>query len=228
MPLLRKWEYDGAVCGIWKVTETMDEFRFLLTDKSITPDFDNYKSPSRRLEFLAVRALLASILGKECKICHRPSGKPYMDSSDSRISISHTKGYVAVSIHPFKEVGIDIEFFSDRVRKVVDRFVGTDEMKLFEEFGQKYFGELSADKLFTCLYLLSWSAKETMFKMMGEDEVDFINHLHIESIQMPLGGDLPFYGTLETRESRTALASSMHIEYYICDDFVCTYSSLDL
>lgn len=228
MPLLRKWEYDGAVCGIWKVTETMDELRSLLTDKSITPDFDNYKSLSRRLEFLAVRALLASILGKECKICHRPSGKPYMDSSDSRISISHTKGYVAVSIHPFKEVGIDIEFFSDRVRKVVDRFVGTDEMKLFEKFGQKYFGGLSADKLFTCLYLLSWSAKETMFKMMGEDEVDFINHLHIESIQMPLGGDLPFYGTLETRESRTALASSMHIEYYICDDFVCTYSSLDL
>lgn len=228
MPLLRKWEYDGAVCGIWKVTETMDELRSLLTDKSITPDFDNYKSLSRRLEFLAVRTLMASILGKECKVCHRPSGKPYMDSSDSRISISHTKGYVAVSIHPFKEVGIDIEFFSDRVRKVVDRFVGTDEMNLFEEFGQKYFGELSADKLFTCLYLLSWSAKETMFKMMGSDEVDFINHLHIESIQMPLGGDLPFYGTLETRESRTTLASSMHIQYYICDDFVCTYSSLDL
>ena len=68
MPLLKKWEYDGAVCGIWKVTETIDELRSLLTDKSITPDFDNYKSPSRRLEFLAVRALLASILGKECKI----------------------------------------------------------------------------------------------------------------------------------------------------------------
>ena len=133
MPLLRKFEYNGASCGIWRVSETAEELRSLLTEKSFTREFYNYKSSSRQLEYLAVRVLLRELMGGEFKILHHESGKPYLDDSSSRISISHTKGFVAVIVHPEKEVGIDIEYHSDRVKKVVGRFISSAEMSLIDE-----------------------------------------------------------------------------------------------
>lgn len=47
----------------------------------------------------------------------------------AHISISHTNGYVAVALHPTEEVGIDIERYGVRVRRVVSRFVRPDEEK---------------------------------------------------------------------------------------------------
>ena len=70
MPILNKWEYNGAACGIWKVTETAGELRSLLTEKSVSDDFSEYKSASRQLEYLAVRVLLLDVLGREYRISH--------------------------------------------------------------------------------------------------------------------------------------------------------------
>lgn len=228
MPLLKKWEYDGAVCGIWKVTESIEQLRSLLTDESVTTEFYNYKSSSRQLEFLAVRVLLGTLLGKEQRISHYASGKPYLASSENRISISHTKGYVAVAIHPYREVGIDIEYFSERVRKVVGRFLGADEMIMLDKVRQTYSGKIPDEKLLTLAYLVLWSAKETMFKMMNCSDVDFAGHLRIDSISVPSDDDLPLHGEIDSTEKLTGLANHIHIEYYMCDEFVCTYSTLEV
>lgn len=229
MPIFNKWEYNGASCGIWKVTETAEVLRSLLTEKSISDDFGKYKSTIRQLEYLAVRVLLLDMLGRECTVLHYESGKPYLKGSVARISISHTRGYVAVIIHPEKEVGIDIEYHSERVKKVVSRFIGVEEMSLIEYKLRSVSSEADRDKFILNLYLLFWSAKETMFKMMNASEVDFIRHLHIDSILL---SDIPvscssFNGSMLANESKTSGGMRMNVEFAVAEDFVCTYSCLD-
>lgn len=226
MPILNKWEYNGAACGIWKVTETAGELRSLLTERSVSDDFSKYKATARQLEYLAVRVLLLEMLGRECRISHYDSGKPYLQDYEAKISISHTKGYVAVMIHPHKEVGIDIEYHSDRVKNVVSRFIGVGEMSLIEERLRSVSCEAVRDRLMLNLYLLLWSAKETMFKIMDTSEVDFISHLHVNSLSLS-GGPVSYSGSMSVFESRTAKAMKMDVEFRVSEDFVCTYSCLD-
>ena len=236
MPILRKWEYNGAVCGIWKVTETIDELRSLLTEKSFTPEFFNYKSPSRQLEFLAVRVLIKELTGLENRILHFESGKPYIEGCKSRISISHTKGYVTVALHPDQEIGIDIEYRSDRVKKVVTRFIGDREMSLIDNKLSLIADEYEKEHAKVNIYLLFWSAKETMFKMLDSDGVDFIEHLHINSVLIPgLHSKNNVFSELDASEGEVeALAlknsgndKNMLIKFYVSQDFVCTYGVLD-
>ncbi len=44
------------------------------------------------------------------------------------ISISHTLGYVAVILSRDYEVGVDIEYVSDRVNRISSRFLRDDEV----------------------------------------------------------------------------------------------------
>ena len=123
------------------------------------------------------------------------------------ISISHTKGYVAVLLgDPKKEVGIDIEYYSGRVRKVAHKFMRADEQEsLFR--GTE-----------TWSLLLHWSAKETMFKCMNASDVDFREHLHV----MPFIVDEQ--GVFSAAEYRTAEKRNFQIHYYLFSDFVLTLS----
>mgnify|MGYP000016543064 CR=1 FL=1 len=67
-----------------------------------------------RLEWLAVRVLLYTLSGEEKEIAYHPSGKPYLADASASLSISHTKGYVAVVLGlPGREVGIDIEQYGE-------------------------------------------------------------------------------------------------------------------
>lgn len=236
MPILRKWEFNGASCGIWRVTETAEKLRSLLTEKSFTKEFFNYKSPARQLEYLAVRVLLRELLGKECRVLHHESGKPYLEYSLCRISISHTKGFVAVIIHPEKEVGIDIEYHSDRVKKVVGRFISSDEMSVIERKVSDITDNDTVEEFRINMYLLFWSAKETMFKMINSSEVDFLEHLCINSVSFSehTGNDVVvdaypkvFNGVMNAYECRTSLKTEMNIEFYLTEGFVCTYSCIN-
>ena len=106
-----------------------------------------------------------------CWVCiksYEPSGKPYLADNSYFISISHTKGYVAVILSEEKPVGIDIEQYSRRVHKVAHKYMREDEQ--FVPYGEDD----------TWSLLLHWSAKEVMFKCMNTPEVDFREHLHIE------------------------------------------------
>lgn len=234
MPLFRKWNYDGAACGIWKVTESIEQLRSLLTDKSFTSDeYDNYKSVSRQIEYLAVRVLLKELLGDERIIMHYATGRPYIHGYADKISISHTKGYVAVAVHPVKEIGIDIEYFSVRVKKVVPRFVNGSEANILDGKLRLYSDSTLKETMEVYLYLLIWSAKETIFKMIDNSEVDFVKHLHINSIHIPyaevyaMTDSFSFNGMMKACESKTNTNYKMLIEFYACSDFVCTYSCLD-
>ena len=169
MPVFK--QYIGSSCrwGIWKADETVEELLALLPHKEkYEADICGCTDNSRKLERLAVRVLLYKMLGEEKEIGYRSSGKPYLADGSASISISHTKGYVAVLLGgPEKEVGIDVECYGERVRKVAHKFVREDESVSWYKGTE------------TWSLLLHWSAKETMFKCMNTSDVDLRKQIQI-------------------------------------------------
>ena len=111
MPLLKTWTEENGRWGIWQVTETLEELCACLSDDVVWQELERLKAPSRKMEYLAVRVLLKTMLGKEARIGHEPSGKPFLTEGEYHVSISHTKGYVAVGLHESAQPGIDIEAY---------------------------------------------------------------------------------------------------------------------
>ena len=209
MPLFNKWKEDGATWGIWHVTETPEELQSYLTLLSCDPvELAQFKCTSRQLEYLAVRVLVRVLTGCEYRISHHESGKPYFVNSPMKITISHTKGYVAVGLHDTKEVGIDIEYVSDRVLKVTSRFVRPDESHGLTNL---------SDDTQLYVYLLAWSAKETMFKVLNTPAVDFLEHLHVSKFTLQTAG--VFIG----HEYKTPKKQTYAIHYQTHPEFVLTY-----
>lgn len=204
MPLWKKWNEKGACFAIWRVDETAEVLRSMLTS-SIFPydeELAGLKAESRKLEYLAVRVLLSVLCKQEKQIMHLPSGKPYLVDGSFHITISHTRGYVAVGLHPHQEVGIDIEYMSERVCKVVKHFMYPEE-----------FNEATD----TAYLLIHWSAKETMYKMLGVENVDFLKQLRVYPFQ------LQPEGVCEGQEFRTSRMIRFDLHYEVCSDFICTW-----
>lgn len=113
MPLLKKWIENGALFAIWRVEETAEELRkMLVASLPYDEELSQLKSEARQLEYLAVRVLLRAVCGEEKHISHYSSGKPFLTDGSFHITISHTRGYVAVGLHATYEVGVDIEYIS--------------------------------------------------------------------------------------------------------------------
>ena len=196
--------------SVWKMEESLDTLFSLLPDVrrvSCEQEMQRFTSDRRKLEWLSVRVLLYSMLQEDKEIGYSSEGKPHLTDNSSFISISHTKGYVAVVLGlPGREVGVDIEQYGERVRKVAHKFMREDEQpSVFR----------GTD---TWSLLLHWSAKETMFKCLNASEVDFRGHMRI----------LPFAvnesGVFSAEEYRTVEKRRFTIHYYLFPDFVLTLS----
>ena len=132
--------------GLWRMDEPMEG------------------SPRQR-ERQAVQQLLTAMMNGDTSytIGHEPSGKPILKSSHlspltSHLSISHTRGYAVLILSDDSEVGIDIEYRSDRVERIASRFIRPDEK-----------AETTDEKL------LLWSAKEAVYKLFSEDKLMFFD-----------------------------------------------------
>ena len=150
MPVFKQYTESSYKWGIWKASESLEELLALLPHKEKYEEgIGKFTAVSRKLEWLAVRVLLYTMLGEEKEIHYYSNGGPYLADGSFSISISHTKGYVAVLLsEPGKRVGIDIECYSERVRKVAHKFMREDE-------------------------------KKSLFKGMNASDVDFREHLHV-------------------------------------------------
>jgi phosphopantetheinyl transferase len=194
----------GSRIAIWHVTEDLEELYYLLPDdeKVRKEAHSRFKSPSRIMEWTAVRVLLCDMLDRQVDIIYDESGAPHLpDYEGMDISISHTKGYVAIGLSLHGEIGIDIEQISPRVEKVRTRFIRDDE---------------DAESLHK--QLLHWSAKETAFKMLHRRKVDFLKHLKVSQFRESEEG------VFQLQEFRTDENQVFDINYKIFPEFVLTYS----
>lgn len=217
MSLFKSWKSDGAVFAIWKVEETGGELRAMLGDSlPYDAELSALRAESRRTEYLAVRVLLKALCGEEKQVGHFPSGKPFLTDQSYRLSISHTRGYVAVALHPSAEVGVDIEQVADRVLRIAGRFMCAEELDGETEAVKGFAGDSRTSTLY--YMLLHWSAKETLYKLMGEEEVDFREHLRIMPFHLQQQGDFV------AGAYKSFPPASYQVCYMVHPDFVCTWS----
>ena len=159
-----------------------------------------FKNDGKRTERMSVRALLVDMNnGTLSVISYNDEGKPML--RDGRyISISHTKGFVAVIISEQHPVGVDVEYYSDRVGKVAKRFVREDE----------WTEDIDA-------LLVIWSAKETVYKLFSEDNLWFDEMrtapFHVQT-----------EGFVEVENLKKGI--TVRVFYEINEDYVLTYSIL--
>ena len=137
-------QIDGIRVVVWHVTEEYEELLSMLPDAdSVQNEAEQqFSSEFRRVEWTAVRVLLYTVLDRQVHINYNDQGAPLLpDYEGLHISISHTKGFVAIALSESDVVGVDVEQierldttnqFDDkekmpRVEKVRSRFMGNDE-----------------------------------------------------------------------------------------------------
>ena len=205
MPLLVK--HSLPLWGIWKIEESSDELLKLLENKQPYYSFvTDTMTEARKREWLASRALVKRLLGFEPDISYTDAGAPFLEGLSKRISISHTKGFAAVILSDNPAAGIDIEYMSDRVKKIRTRFMSASEDSQIDAHYE------------TEHLLVYWSAKETLFKMIGQSDVDFKEHLQIHPFRYSNEG--VFLAT----ERRTKKNESFKIHFFVTQEFVLTRS----
>jgi phosphopantetheinyl transferase len=202
MSLCQLENNDTYRLGIWKIEEDEISLRRLIKEDIAVP----FTNAGKRIEFLAVRALAKAMDIDPLKIAHLPSGKPYIENCALNVSISHTKGYVAILLSSLIHMGIDIEQISERILKVRSKFMHPDEEKAL--YGLKC-NESSS-------LLLHWCAKESLYKAIPDEEVDFINDLRI--LQFNISGEK---GSFRAKALKSGI--NFQVYYTIEKDFVLTY-----
>ncbi len=157
--------YPGVSLGLWQMDESpeqlFDLYPHLLPYRS---SFGlNTRTTAGKLEFLAIRALMYEMLrvnvSSKGLLSHAvtlPNGQGKPLFRGYHVSISHTKGYAALIFVEKIRGGRDIEYMSDRVERIASKFLRKDER---------------ADSLDA--KLVHWCAKETVFKLLSEENLLF-------------------------------------------------------
>lgn len=193
--------------GIWKIEEDLPTLLSLLDDTTEIDNFrENTQSETRIVERAATRVLLKHLLGSDAAIKYHPNGKPYLADTQNHISISHTRGYVAIIVSRSEVMGIDIEYISDRVKRIRTKFVSDIE-------------HIDPSNEVTHL-LLHWSAKESIYKALSREGVDFKNNLTIKQF-VPTEK-----GIFAGEENVTPHHHRFNIHYLVEQDYVLTFATL--
>lgn len=187
--------------GMWNITESVDDFLLRCGNAAVLEIIiAGYTSEQRRREVLAVRMLLDEMIGTNVDLLHDESGCPYLSNS-MNIGISHTKGFASVIVSPGRKVAVDVEYMSDRVRKVAARMLRTDE---------------SADTLLGLL--LHWCVKETLYKLYSDE------HLALKDMQvLSVEGDNT-RGIVKAKNVKRS--ETLDVFYRVFDNKVHTYAIL--
>ena len=201
MPLISIENLEQDVrLGLWKMEETPEEL--LLQDASLKAVCDtasSCQSEVRKLERLCIHALLYQMTGlKGVVIDHDASSRPLLE--DFQLSISHTRGYAALILSEWRGVAVDIEYMSERVNRIVSKFVREDEQ--------------APD---TVSRLINWSAKETLYKLFSEEDLQYFE-MRIQPF-LPENQGLLLVDDLK-------IEKQAKVFYRANEDYVLTYSYL--
>lgn len=153
---------SGVLLGLWEIEQEAEDLRPLVPESIWKKVLADCKSESRRKETLAVYALLHAMTGNRgLVISHEPSGRPVVEGW--HISVSHTCGYAAVILSERYNVAVDVEYMNGRVDRIAERFVRRDECAP-DTIGR----------------LIVWCAKETLYKLYYEDELQYFDMRLVE------------------------------------------------
>src|SRR5579885_2061257 len=121
--ILKETTRNGLQIGVWEITEPeKDLFEKARLSKEEETTLKGFKNEGRRLQWLAVRALLCELLHPRPIIAYQENGKPFFIDSKTEISISHSGKHAAIAIGNSIIPGIDIEEIHPKILKIAHRF----------------------------------------------------------------------------------------------------------
>lgn len=151
--------FPDVKLGLWKMDESVEDLFILnpLLALQKVRVCNSYSSDQRRREVFTVHQLIYDMVGDDVELFHDESGCPYL-SNGLNISISHTRGCAAVIVSSRFKVSVDVEYISERVNRITDKFLRMDEQ-----------AETLVDKL------IHWCTKETLYKLYPNNHLAFMD-----------------------------------------------------
>ncbi len=204
MPLFYQQNINHTTqLAIWKIEEPVAFFLQKVTLQS------TIHHPHKVLQHLAGRYLLQLLFPDfpYDELMIADSKKPYLPNEQYHFSITHCGNYAAAIASKEERVGIDIEIPTQRVLKVVNKFLNEEEQKIFPL-------AVTNIKLATLL----WCAKEAMFKWWSWGGVDFKKMLMIDYFEMKQKGG--FSATIMYEQE-----ISLTIQYKFFEEVCLCYTS---
>jgi phosphopantetheinyl transferase len=153
--------------GVWKIEE---DIPFFLAQVPLHREITH---PHKKLQHLAGRYLLKFLFPDFPYELIRiaDTRKPFLHNEQYHFSISHSGDYAAAIVSSTQRVGVDVELYSNKVMKVLHKFLSPSEHELIN-------GRASSPFI---METLMWSVKESVFKWHGNGGVDFREHIHIKA-----------------------------------------------
>jgi 4'-phosphopantetheinyl transferase len=177
--LTKHYLNEFTTLGVWKIEEDLPT---LFNDVKLVPEdlrkYNVFRSTSRKLEFLSVRALLAELLGPEARIVYNKNNKPFIKDGSHFISISHSYKLTAILLSTKEKVGIDLEYMSSNISTLAFKFLNRNEKITREREDHKYH-----------LYL-HWCAKEALYKICDKEGISVRNNITIEPFEIKESGEI--------------------------------------
>jgi phosphopantetheinyl transferase len=188
---------------VWEITEDFDSLYSMIELAAVEKaKLDSFKNISRKIEWLSVRALVKSMLGKDTRILYNAENKPFVRGNTHNISISHSNNLTAVLISSKdKRVGIDLEYMSGKISKVADKFLNDQEKITDDPELQKYH-----------LYL-HWCGKEALYKILDKQDINFRDGLTIAPFTPEESGFMKGYATNGVGREEFELEYLQHDNY---------------
>lgn len=192
--------------GIWKKEEDLaDLLEQVHIHNQENEHFKKFKNDVRKKEWLTTRLLLNTLTKTNPLIQYEETGKPFLTNSKYNISLSHSRNFVCILLSENKPPGIDIEHIAERVLKVKHKFLSNKELEWCNTLEQ---------------HTLCWSAKEAIFKTIGEG-IDFKDILiHAFNSNKKNGS---FNATILNNKNN----KSYSVQYSIIENDALTYTFLE-
>ena len=159
MPIIEDFTpFPNTRILIWQITETVDILLSKIQlDNSSKQILDLKKKEIHKKQFLAIRNILELMSSEKYLVSYSELGKPYLNSKKN-ISVTHAGSYAALIVSD-KQVGIDLEEFGEKIKKIEKKFLDVE---------LDYPIDLSTSNL-----LVYWNIKESIFKSLENKPMDF-------------------------------------------------------
>lgn len=178
----------------------LDGLDMTILSKEELLKLEGFHSENRKLEFYFTRLLL-----KEFKLGHliryKETGKPLL--SEGHISLSHSKNIILIAYSKMYEIGIDIEFYKEKIARIKHKFLSPFELKIFN---------CEDIEILT----LIWSVKEAIYKIEDIPGLRFKEDMSVQNISNP--GKIAIY-----KNGESHIYEFKHLKF---KEFVITYCHL--
>jgi phosphopantetheinyl transferase len=198
---------DSSVLGIWRIEEDLDTLLQMVTlNADEKKRFKGFRSTSRKLEFLSVRALLSELTENTTSIVYNKNNKPFLKDGSKFISISHSNQLTAIMLSVNEKVGIDLEYMRSNIASIAFKFLNIKE-------------KITNNPAYRLYHIyLHWCAKEALYKICDKEGISIRKNITIEPFKVHDSGEIT--GSVHTDK----INESFDMQYINYDNYAVVWT----